>query len=149
MAKTFRITAPDGHVLKITGPDDATEDDALDMAQRMYQPRPPAPETPAARELAERGLADTQASRKSASEFAADPTAQLRSAQERQNTNLRNAALAGTLGAGTIALGAAAGPVAGPLLAKYGPKALKVGLGLEGVKGLADVYRLWREFTGR
>ncbi len=39
MAKTFEITAPDGHVLEVTGPDDATEEQALAQAQKLYQPK--------------------------------------------------------------------------------------------------------------
>lgn len=39
MPKTFHVTAPDGHTLEITGPDDATEDQALQQAQSLYQPK--------------------------------------------------------------------------------------------------------------
>jgi hypothetical protein len=41
MAKTFQITAPDGHVLEITGPDDATEEQAIAIAQQRYKPVTP------------------------------------------------------------------------------------------------------------
>ena len=44
MAKTFHVTAPDGHTLEVTGPDDATEEQAIRQAQGMYQPGAAKPE---------------------------------------------------------------------------------------------------------
>ncbi len=39
MPKKFQVTAPDGHVLEITGPDDATEEQAIAQAQQLYKPQ--------------------------------------------------------------------------------------------------------------
>ncbi len=53
MAKTFEVTAPDGHVLEVTGPDDATQEQALAQAQKLYQPKAasaPAADTRASQE---------------------------------------------------------------------------------------------------
>jgi hypothetical protein len=38
MPKTFHVTAPDGHTLEITGPDDATPEQAVAQAQQLYKP---------------------------------------------------------------------------------------------------------------
>src|SRR5262249_45103080 len=38
MSQKFQITAPDGHVLEITGPDNATPEQAIAQAQALYHP---------------------------------------------------------------------------------------------------------------
>lgn len=36
---TFHVTAPDGHVLEITGPEGSTQDQAIEQAKKQYQPK--------------------------------------------------------------------------------------------------------------
>ena len=38
MSRVFHVTAPDGHTLEITGPPDATEEQAIAQAQAQYKP---------------------------------------------------------------------------------------------------------------
>jgi len=45
MPTTFHVTAPDGHVLEITGPEGSTQEQAIEQAKKQYQPKtiPPNP----------------------------------------------------------------------------------------------------------
>lgn len=36
---TFHVTAPDGHVLEITGPEGSTQEQAIEQAKKQYQPK--------------------------------------------------------------------------------------------------------------
>ncbi len=46
MSKVFHVTAPDGHTVEVTGPDDATEEQAIQQAQQQYKSGAPLPPNP-------------------------------------------------------------------------------------------------------
>ena len=143
MSKIYTIQAPDGKVLTLEGPDGASEDEVIGMAQRLYQPRPPAPQTPAQRALRESALTDTDVSRMTAPGKASG----VQPIENTQDAQGRNVAL-GLAGAGAALgfggpilggglLGAASNPMV-QRIAKEGAKRVAEGAGVGGAFKLVD-----------